>query len=154
MRTSRVITIFISSLLLISLLMAAGCGGKATPIDPMAVTKSLIGKVWVCENMYERDVQNDSRLTLQFMEDGTVHGTGGCNNFSGKYEMAAESFKIGPLLSTKKACSPATDEQEYSYLSFLQIADRIEVDGDELLLFSRQAGEPMRFYEEGSGSLW
>lgn len=155
MRTSRVTQLFVFLFLLATLALSAGCGSKEVAhAAPDALQKELVGKVWICETIFTRAIDENSRLTLEFMEDGTVRGTGGCNDFAGSYELAGDAIKIGPLRSTRKACSPATDELEFTYLSFMQMVQRVEVDGEELHLHYDQAGEPMVFSEEGSGSLW
>lgn len=152
---ARVYTVLMLSLLLAGLLLSAGCGTKeATPVDPEAVKNELIGKVWNCESMFRRDISGETPVTLEFLADGTVRGSGGCNNFTGTYNLAGESLSFGPLASTKKMCGPAASEQEYSYLRFLSQISKLKVDGDELELFSDDQPSPMIFSTGGGGLLW
>lgn len=155
MFTRRAYAAIILPILLIALILSAGCGSKEpVPVDPEAVKNELFEKVWICEQMFERDVVGDNPLTLEFLPDGTVRGSGGCNNFSGKYTLAGESLSFGPLMSTKKSCGPAADEQEYSYLSFLGRIKSLKVDGDELELYGEDTPNPMVFSTGGGGFLW
>ncbi len=143
------------SCLMFTLLLSAGCGSKeVAPVDPDAVKNELVGKVWFCEMLFQREVDDESKLTLEFMEDGTVKGNGGCNDFSGEYTLAGDKLSFGPLMSTKKACSPATDEQEYTYLTFLALIHTVNVDDDEMEMFGEGVGVPMTFTTDEGGFLW
>ena len=151
----RLYTIVVFSTVLGGLLLAAGCGSKeSAPVDPEVVKKELLDKVWVCESMFRRDIHGDTPVTLQLHADGTVSGSGGCNTFTGTYNLAGASLSFGPLASTKKMCGPAASEQEFSYLTFLSQISKFAVDGDELELFSSDQPSPMIFNLEGSGGLW
>ena len=155
MTTQRKYTLFILPSLLLALFLSAGCGSKeVAPIDTNTVKKELLGKTWICETMFEREVAGDAKLTLEFLDDGSVKGSGGCNNFSGKYTLDGENLTFGPMMSTKKACGPATDEQEFSFLSFLSQIKTMKVDGDELELYSEETPVPMSFSTDGGGFLW
>ena len=151
----RKYSLFLLPVLLLILSMAAGCGSKeVAPVDADAVRKDLIGKVWICESLFEREVTGDAKLTLEFLPDGTVKGSGGCNDFTGTYSLAGESLTFGPLASAKKSCGPAADEQEYTYTTFLARIKKLKVDGDELELFAESTPVPMAFSTGGGGLFW
>lgn len=142
---------------LLILALAAGCGSKApVEVNPEAVKKELVGKKWFCKEMFRRDVSGDVPLTLEFKEDGTVSGSGGCNAFSGTYAMEEGGLRFGPLAGTRKSCGPAADEQEFTYLSFLGRVTRAKVEEEELDLFIEGQLGSMHFTtSEGGGfSLW
>ncbi|QGY38755.1 META domain-containing protein [Pseudodesulfovibrio cashew] len=143
------------SCVLLTLLLAAGCGtGETPPVDPEVVRKELIGKVWHCESMFGRPILGDDKPTLEFLADGTVKGNGGCNDYSGTYALAAESLSFGPMTQTKKACGAALGDQEFTYITSLGKVNKLKVDGGELLLFGEQAIEPMKFTKSGGGLFW
>ena len=153
----RIHTLFLVPVLALVLLLAAGCGTKEpAPVDSNAVRQTLTGKKWYCQSMFDRDVKGDAPLTLEFKDDGTVSGNGGCNDFTGTYTLAEDSLSFGPLATTKKDCGGAAAEQEYTYLSFLATIIRVKVDGDELELYKENQPAPMLFTtSEGGGfSLW
>jgi len=152
----RISPLFLVPVLSIALLLAAGCGSKEpVPVNPEAVRQSLLNKKWFCKNIFQRDVKGESPLTLEFKDDGTVSGNGGCNDFTGPYTLAEHDLTIGPLAATKKFCGSAADEQEYTYMTFLAKIIRLKVEDDELELYMEGQPDPMVFTtSEGGFSLW
>jgi heat shock protein HslJ len=70
-----------------------------------------------------------STLTAVFLRDGTIEGNAGCNAFSGPYTAVGTTMTIGPLATTRMACSsPALDTQEQQYLTALQSVAAWEAD--------------------------
>ena len=70
-----------------------------------------------------------SMLTAMFHPDGTIEGNAGCNTFSGPYTAIGTSMTIGPLATTRMACSsPALDTQEQQFLTALQSVATWEAD--------------------------
>ena len=70
-----------------------------------------------------------STLTAVFHPDGSIEGNAGCNAFSGPYTAVGTSMTIGPLATTRMACSsPALDTQEQQLLTALQSVASWEVD--------------------------
>ncbi|MBG0791745.1 MAG: META domain-containing protein [Desulfovibrionaceae bacterium] len=113
----------------------------------------MVGKKWMVENLYSRDVAG-ADLTIEFFADGTVKAFGGCNQMTGTYTLDGDKLTFGPMASTKKSCGAALDEQEYSFSTFLAIVERVEPDGDDLLLHSRQADTPIVLSTGGGGLFW
>jgi heat shock protein HslJ len=70
-----------------------------------------------------------STLTAVFLPDGNIEGNAGCNAFAGPYTAVGTSMTIGPLVTTRMACtSPALDTQEQQLLKALQSVATWEVD--------------------------
>ncbi len=44
------------------------------------------------------------KITATFNPDGTVNGSGGCNNYTGGYTLAGDQISVGPLASTMMFC--------------------------------------------------
>jgi len=148
-------TCFVLSIFVVSLLLFAGCGShEVPPLDTDIVKKELFGKIWNLQSLFSRDVESEQPLTLEFLEDGTVKGFGGCNNFSGKYTLEGEELTFGSMLSTRKSCGPAMDEQEYTFLTFLAEIKRLKINEGELELISDQQTEPMLLTTGGGGLFW
>ena len=61
------------------------------------------------------------KITATFNADGTVNGSGGCNNYTGGYTLAGEQITVGPLASTMMFCETGSQE-ETAYLAALQQA--------------------------------
>jgi heat shock protein HslJ len=136
------------------------------PLDdqPLAV---LPGVVWYLQAYLEAGkdlspVLAGSQVTAEFGFDGTLSGTGGCNRYSGGYELDGAQIQIGPLASTMMAClEPAgLMEQESAYLKALEGAasyrleegklELLDPAGQVILVFSKTppatdpaAGQPM-----------
>lgn len=152
--TARRFNVALIFSLLFTLLLAAGCGSKSNPtLAPDAVQKEFVGKTWICESMFNRDLPEDSGIVIEFKEDGTVSGSGGCNNFTGTYTITGDVISFGPLATTKKACGPVLTEREYTFFTYLPRINRVKVDDDELFLSTNDSSKPMVFIEKGS-SLW
>jgi len=79
-------------------------------------------------------------LTANFAADGSVSGSGGCNDFSGTYTAHEATLRIGALVSTQRACaSPAgANEQEQGYFAALESARTFDQVGDTLTILDGQ----------------
>jgi len=77
-----------------------------------------------------------STLSLEFTAK-EASGDGGCNTFSGAYEVrGTDAIAIGPLASTLRACADAAiGTQEQQYLAALELAKTYQVTGNQLTLF-------------------
>ncbi len=75
-------------------------------------------------------------LTAEFGKDGTLSGNGGCNTYSGPYQVNGNQITIGPLISTMMACGDPAGvmDQETQYLAALQSAATYQMDGTALEL--------------------
>lgn len=72
---------------------------------------------------------------VRFGENGRVTGNGGCNGFSGYYQLRHEKIKIGRLMSTMMACSgKSVMKYERLFLRALRQARYIERNGTRLIL--------------------
>lgn len=149
--------LFTLSALTLTLFLIGGCGStEAPPMETNAVKAELYGKVWYLQSLFSREVDDEVEkpLTLEFKEDGTVRGFGGCNNFSGSFTLEGEKISFGPFMSTKKSCGPATDEQEYTFTTFLAMIQKLKVEDGELQLFNDQQGVPMVLTTDRGSFLW
>jgi heat shock protein HslJ len=120
------------------LLLLAACTSTA----PQTGSGSgLAGTSWVVTG-YDDGSQNVSdvlagtTLTANFGEDGTMTGNSGCNDYNSPYKVTGSQIGIGPLSSTRKACSDPAGvmEQEAQYLAALANAEVFAVDGNTLEL--------------------
>jgi heat shock protein HslJ len=77
----------------------------------------------------------DSTLTAVFSLDGTIAGDSGCNTYSGPYTVSGWSMTIGPLASSRAACSTAElSTQEQQYQAALQAVTSWATDADGIVL--------------------
>ncbi|WP_250433353.1 META domain-containing protein [Hanstruepera flava] len=74
-------------------------------------------------------------LTVSFNDSlKTIAGYSGCNRFSGTYETTGNTLKIGPLASTKMACTPDRNTVETQFLNLLNEINTYEYLDGELIL--------------------
>jgi heat shock protein HslJ len=77
-----------------------------------------------------------TELTLQFLADGTLQGSGGCNRFNGGFTQEGKSLRIGRLASTRMACAEPEGRmaQEAQFLAALESTATARREGDKLEL--------------------
>lgn len=119
-------------------LVLTGCGGGAKPANPLA------GTSWQLQE-YADPSQGEGMATvsaaavptLEFGQDGAVHGSGGCNNFHGTYTTTEDTLSFGPLATTMMYCEQeGIMEQESTFLSQLEGAASFSIDGGQLHLLN------------------
>ena len=119
-------------------LILAACSSAAPQSESAS---SLSGTSWVVTG-YDNgsqtitDVLPGTTISADFGEDGTMAGNSGCNDYNGPYKITGNQIGIGPLSSTRKACSDPAGvmEQEAEYLAALDNAEVFVVDGNTLEL--------------------
>lgn len=119
----------------------SGCGGDTRDL--------LTGGEWLVEDISGGGVIDMARTTVQFGE-ARISGSGGCNSYSGAYEITGEGISFGPIASTKRACAPALMDQEQRFFSALEntthfaITDTgaLRLTGDGQSITARQATTP------------
>jgi putative lipoprotein len=85
----------------------------------------------------------DVAVTASFAADGTVSGSGGCNEYTAPYTVTAGVIQFGPLTATKKTCSEPAGvmAQETQYFAALASAVSYQLQADELLEMENADGE-------------
>ena len=126
-----------------STLTLADSSGEALLVFDASVGAEAIVGSWNVLSYYTgtaiSSVVSGSTVTAEF-KDGQITGTTGCNNYMGPYKIDGDSITIGPLASTRKACSSdELSKQEASYLAALEVATIFAVTGNRLDLF-REGG--------------
>jgi putative lipoprotein len=71
---------------------------------------------------------------LQWKSMGQISGTGGCNAFVGKVQVADGSMRIGPLAATGKACITAPTGQEDLFFKALEETRQARLEDGQLML--------------------
>lgn len=110
----------------------------ATTVPPTAAPSGaeladLLGSRWELVSYGDQTPLPDTELTLIFGEDG-VGGAAGCNSyFLGNFGLTAGQLTIGEAASTKMFCDGRM-EQEQAFLTMLQSATALTVEGDTLRL--------------------
>ena len=101
---------------------------------PQTGTPPLQGAEWVVEDIGGAGIIDNSRVTIQFGNDGRVVGRGGCNSYGAAYTQSGDSLKIGRGVSTMMACAPALMRQEGTFLRLLEQVRRFDRTADGALV--------------------
>jgi len=118
----------------------AGCGAGASIEDVRWILLSYGDP----ETPYA--VLPDTQVTTRF-NSGTkqIRGSGGCNTYSGEYEIEENSLTLtGPFAVTEMWCGGEIGAQESTYLEILLTAESYEMDDNILLI---RCGDGVLYYE-------
>ena len=82
-------------------------------------TAPLLGQEWVIEDIASAGVIDNSHAALQFLPDGRLAGSTGCNRILGSYESNSTKLSLQLGGTTMMACPPALMNQEQKLLQLL-----------------------------------
>lgn len=106
-----------------------GQGCDAAPSPP------LEGTEWVGVSVDGAPLPEGVEATLHLApEERRVSGSGGCNRFSGAYELAGGRLTFGTLAATRRACPGPAMDAEAAFLAALGRAGSYRLEGDRLEL--------------------
>lgn len=114
----------------------------------------LMNKTWAAENINQRGIVDNARVTIMFTEaeniagvsKGRVSGNSGCNNYAAKYEMTGNVLKIiPPMMGTKMMCVPAMTNLENEYMATLTNADKVSFSTTHALIIHSLEGKSIVF---------
>lgn len=127
-------------------LLLAGC--PSAPEHAAQGAATIVGPVWVAEEIAGAPVSGEAPVTLQLGADGRASGRGGCNGYGGPYTLAGDALHFGGLASTRMACAPALMDQEQRYFDTLAQVARYAVADDGALLLMTAEGKEIRLRRE------
>jgi len=125
-------------------LLLVGCTAERAGPPPA----SIVGPVWVAQEIAGTPVSGEAPITLQLGADGRASGRGGCNGYGGPYTLAGDAITFGPLAATKMACAPAVMDQEQRYFDMLAQVKEYAVADDGALLLETKEGKQIRLKRE------
>jgi heat shock protein HslJ len=87
----------------------------ATPVNP------LVGNTYAIDEINGQPVLSGTTLSLEFLADGTLKGSSGCNSFTGSYVSTPQtgstgSLTMSPATSTQAVCDPDVMQQEQEFM--------------------------------------
>jgi heat shock protein HslJ len=99
----------------------------------------LFGKRWTLTQIEERRL-SPGRPYIEFAADQTrASGSGGCNSFSGGFEVDGSMLRLSRLTSTRRAClSSELQRIETDFLNLLETTTRFEAQGNRLRLYANE----------------
>ncbi len=100
----------------------------------------LAGTQWQLASYGNADAETplvpESVVTLEFVDDSQVNGSGGCNSFSSTYQVSGDTISFTPVISTRMACTnEAIGTLESTFFNALGTATRYEVTDENLLIW-------------------
>lgn len=123
-------------LLIPALLALAAC----TPAAPGVTTMSLQQGAWRVDSVDDEAFTASVRPTLEFRTDGRLVGRAPCNSYVAPVEVGEKTLKVGPIVSTRKACAAPVMNQEAVYFAALQDARDYAVSPEGLLTLHGPSG--------------
>ena len=144
----KLITGFFEILFVIVSLNSNNCNNLKTNKQNSVAQLPLQGTNWNLFSLMGKNVTVADSLGKQpfilFNKDGSVTGNGGCNNFSGNYELNETSqIKFSPIISTKMYCPNA--KEEALYFDLLSRTDNYLIKADTLYLRNRTMDSTAKF---------
>ncbi len=105
-----------------------------------AQSRSLAGTTWQVTGINNGrnalvSLVAGSTVTLQFLADGKVAGSAGCNQYTAGYEADGSKLRISAPASTRRLC-PDTSvmEQEQAFLKTLEAVSTMRMEGNRVEL--------------------
>lgn len=81
-----------------------------------AAPAALAGTAWTVRRIGTLEVPPEVEATMDFVEGGRVAGSTGCNRFSGSYAQSGDRLSLGPLATTRRACTGGADAVERAFV--------------------------------------
>lgn len=120
---------------------------RDTPPAAAVPAASLVGTRWtgVVEGADSRTLPR-----LEFATQGRVVGFTGCNMLSGAWSTAGGEIRLGPMVTTKRACMGPAGEIEQRLMAVLGEGNRVTREGGKLVVTGR-SGARFEFVEAAAG---
>lgn len=119
---------------ILSALILGGCFFEKTPMP-------LHNVYWKLVELKDENVQKMDNRPGPYLffhtNDRSLHGSDGCNTLQGEYRQDEKGFRFINIRSSRIYCE-AQMEQAETFLQSLGAAEKIEIDGDTLILYSGQ----------------
>lgn len=77
------------------------------------------GTSWTVVTINGGPAAPDARPTMVFAFDGSLSGSGGCNQYTGSFRTDGDRITVGDLASTRMACEAALMAQEAAFSAAL-----------------------------------
>lgn len=120
--------------------MLGGLGGCATQAAPPALT---VAGLWRVDQAQQEPILDRSQARLDFGSDGALTGHTSCNTLRGTYVLEGHRLRVGPVVTTRRACAALQMEQEDRILTALENARTARVRPDGLLELRDGTGRGM-----------
>ena len=122
--------------LAVPLLALAACATSQQPATTSAspAPASLAGTRWVAAPGDTSDSRQVARL--EFVNEGRITGYTGCNMLSGSWVAEGGVIRLGPVITTKRACVGPENEVERRLLAAMSEKTRVVREDGKLVFVS------------------
>lgn len=127
----------------VSISQQATVNVTAPPTTAAPPGTPLVGTNWLLTNYLSTDgtmqqVLTQSHTSLTFFDNNTISGVGGCNNYSGPFQVNGTQLMFGTLTVTSMTCDnpPGIMDQESQYFAMLASTARYEITANQLNLYN------------------
>lgn len=101
-----------------------------------AQSPSLLGTQWV---------QVGAKPTLVIAADGRISGRAPCNRFFAESRIRGSKIKLFEFGSTRMGCPDEVMRAEQEYLDSLQLVEKWQIEGGELVMTGKKLMVALRF---------
>ena len=112
-------------------------------------TNPLAGKTYGLTDLNGAPIVPESMITVTFNSDGTLNGSGGCNNYNGRYTANEGRITVSEISQTNSLCviPDGIMEQESAYINALRAAVTFEFpDRTTKMIMRNAAGQEILSY--------
>jgi heat shock protein HslJ len=120
-------------------------GAQEQPDASAATPADISIPAWRPTHLGEMRLEDNNEMFVQFEDNGQLRGHGGCNLFSGNYDLEDGSLQVGPLRSTRMACPEPAMSFEMSFMEALQTPAKASIVGNKLVLRTTRDDIAIRF---------
>lgn len=110
--------------------------------------RSLLGTRWQLDTVIDgataSSVPAGVEARLRFGQDGSVTGSGGCNQLSARFERDGDRITFSQVITTRMLCPGDRSRVERTVLAVLESAPRAEIEAGRLTLTS-DSGQGLGF---------
>jgi heat shock protein HslJ len=117
----------------------AACGPASSIATRSAVPSTLAGTAWTAVLIGSEATVAGSEPTATFTTD-QVHGSTGCNSYSGPYQYSAGTIAFGDLATTLIGCFGAASDIEQAFVKALDGATTVSLDPTGRLIIDGSGG--------------
>jgi len=128
--------IILTTLLIFAIVGLSACTSQVP-------STTLENTTWVLESYGKQGnlqaVLEGNKISAVFkMDEGTVNGSAGCNNYFASYELNGNQLSISDVGATRMFCGEPEGlmEQEDQYITLLQGAKTFQIKDNQLWIFS------------------
>ena len=133
-------------------LVASTASGQSVSRDQTVVVSEkpqqnpLAGKTFQVTAINVSATLPGSMITASFSADGSLNGSGGCNNYNGRYSVmgggSSGQVLVSELSSTSMVCpDPAVMTQEEEFMRAMRAATTYEFITDTIVVFRNAGGQ-------------